>query len=152
MKLAGDITDQDKDDFLELVYDGHNRKTAAEQLGFTGSMFRKLSNPVSEHYDPVFAQHYDRAIESEQHAKGELEMIRDFQWTQMQKGDSQMIQKMSLVKDPVWAPLRHQNLNLNVNMLARLVPELPTEQIEQARDALMEKKGLKPPAQLEAVK
>ena len=140
MKYAGDITAEDKVDFLEAIYDGYNRKQAAEMLDSKGTQFRKLCNPVSVHYDAAFAAAYETAISSETHAEGRLEMIRDLQWKQMQKGDSTMIQKMSLIYDPAWAPLRHQNLNVNVQMLASIFPELTRDQLEQRREALLERK------------
>ncbi len=140
MKFAGDITAEDKADFLDLIYDGFNRKEAAEQLDSKGTQFRRLCRPGAEHYDPAFAAAYETAINSQEHIDGELDLIRGLQWKQMEKGDSVMIQKMSLIKDPAWAPLRHQNLNVNVQMLASIFPELTRDQLEQRREALLERK------------
>ncbi len=143
MKYAGDLTAEDKVDFLEAIYDGYNRKQAAEQLDSRGTQFRKLCNPVSVHYDAAFAKAYETAINSQEHIDGELELIRDLQWKQMEKGDSTMIQKMSLIKDPAWAPLRHQNLNVNVQMMASLLPGLSRDQLDEARAKSLERKQAK---------
>jgi hypothetical protein len=143
MKHAGDLTAEDKADFLELIYDGYNRAQAAEQLDTTGTQFRKLCNPVAENYDSRFAQAYEAAINSDQHKQGELELLRDLQWKQMEKGDSQMIQKMSLIKDPAWASLRHQNFSVNVNF-QRLVQRLPWMTTAELEAELKELEGPHP--------
>lgn len=140
MKFTADITAEDKADFLEAIYDGFNRKEAAELLDSTGTAFRRLCRPGSEHYDAAFADAYNTAIHSEEHADAFLERIRGFQQQQMEKGDSTMVQKMSLVYDPAWAPLRHQNLNVNVQMLARILPGISTAELERAYAELEPKK------------
>ncbi len=136
MKYAGDITAEDKADFLKAIYEGENRKHAAEQLDSTGTQFRKFLNPTSEHYDEAFATAYTVAVTSESHEQGRLEEIRDLQWDRARAGDTRMIEKLSLIYDPDWRELRHQNLNVNVQLAARMLPHIPTVEIERALAAL----------------
>jgi hypothetical protein len=132
VKYAGDITAEDKADFLVAIYEGQNRQQAAEQLDSTGTQFRRLCNPTSEHYDAKFADAYRLAITSESHEHGRLEEIRDLVWDRARNGDTRMIEKLAMIYDPDWATIRHQNLNLNVNLLARMMPHFSTAELERA--------------------
>ena len=132
MKYAGDITAEDKADFLQAIYEGQNRAQAAEQLDSTGTQFRRLCNPLGEHFDADFAEAYRVAILSEQHEEGRLEEIRDLVWDRARRGDTRMIEKLALIYDPDWRELRHQNLNVNVQMVARMLPHISTAELERA--------------------
>jgi hypothetical protein len=141
MKYAGDISAEDKADFLKAIYEGQNRQQAAEQLDSTGTQYRRLCNPTSEHYDPAFAEAYKLAITSETHEEGRLEEIRDLVWQRAREGDTRMIEKLALIYDPDWATLRHQNLNVNVQMVARMLPHISTAELERALAELDAEKG-----------
>ncbi len=143
MKYAGDITAEDKADFLKAIYEGQNRQQAAEQLDTTGTQFRRLCNPTSEHYDGDFADAYRVAITSESHETGRLEEIRDLVWERARSGDTRMIEKLAMIYDPDWASIRHQNLNVNVNLLARMMPHISTAELERAYAELEGEKPLK---------
>ena len=61
------ITSEEKDRFIELIEEGHDRATAAflTNAEYTGSMFKRLCNPhSSKYYDADFAERYARAVES----------------------------------------------------------------------------------------
>jgi hypothetical protein len=141
VKYAGDITAEDKADFLKAVYEGQNRQQAAEQLDSTGTQFRRLCNPTSEHYDASFADAYRVAITSESHEQGRLEEIRDLVWDKARGGDTRMIEKLAMIYDPDWASIRNQNLNVNVNLLARMMPHISTAELERAYAELEAEKG-----------
>lgn len=147
MKHAGDLTAEDKADFLTAIYEGQNRQQAAEQLDSTGTQFRRLCNPTSEHHDAAFAEAYRLAITSESHEQGRLEEVRDLVWQRARGGDTRMIEKLALIYDPDWATLRHQNLNVNVQMVARMLPHISTSELERALAELEAEKG---PALIEA--
>ena len=132
MKYADELTAKDKADFLKAIYEGQNRQQAAAQLDSTGTQFRRLCNPTSEHYDEKFADAYKLAITSEAHEQGRLEEIRDLVWERARKGDTRMIEKLAMIYDPDWATLRHQNLNVNVQMVARMLPHISTAELERA--------------------
>jgi hypothetical protein len=148
MKYAGDITAEDKADFLKAIYEGQNRQQAAEQLDSTGTQFRRLCNPTSEHYDAEFAQAYTVSITSESHEQGRLEEIRDLVWERARGGDTRMIEKLALIYDPDWRELRHQNLNVNVQMVARMLPHISTAELERALAELEAEKSGEPPLAL----
>lgn len=69
------ITDEQKQQFLELISTGKTRPTAAREVGLTGSRFRTLCNPLAPSYDPEFAQAYALALE-QSHA-GIVDELRD---------------------------------------------------------------------------
>ncbi len=136
--LARDITAEDKADYLRLIQEGANPAQAAHELGSTGTQFRRLRNPMSEWYDAEFADAFRAAITSEAHEQNRLERIRDLVWRLAEKGDSKMVEKLALIYDPDWSTLRHQNLNVNVRMLARALPYFTTEELERAWAAAAE--------------
>jgi len=129
---AKNITEEMKADFLRLVYEGCNRHQAAVQKGSTGTQFARLMNPMGIHYDPDLTAEYTKAITSEAHERNRLERIRDLVWSEAEAGNSKMIEKLALIYDPDWASLRHQNLNVNVQMVARMLPHIPTAELERA--------------------
>ena len=129
---AKNITAEMKADSLRLVYEGCNRKYAAVQVGSTGTQFARLMNPMGVHYDPDLTAEYTKAITSEAHERNRLERIRDLVWQEAEAGNSKMIEKLALIYDPDWASLRHQNLNVNVQMVARMLPHIPTAELERA--------------------
>jgi hypothetical protein len=141
MRYADELTAEDKADFLKAIYEGQNRQQAAEQLDSTGTQFRRLCNPISEHYDPEFADAYKLAITSEAHEQGRLEEVRDLVWQRARAGDTRMIEKLAMIYDPDWATLRHQNLNVNVQMVARMLPHISTAELERALAELESDKG-----------
>jgi len=130
--LAKNLSDEQKADFLRLVYEGCNRHQAATQVGSTGTQFARLMNPHGVHHDPDLTAEYTKAITSEAHERNRLERIRDLVWQEAEAGNSKMIEKLALIYDPDWATLRHQNLNVNVQMVARMLPHIPTAELERA--------------------
>lgn len=57
------ITPARKQQFLEHVRQGMNRKDAAAQVGETGTKFRAMVREGCSVYDPVFAAAYAEALE-----------------------------------------------------------------------------------------
>lgn len=131
-KLARELTAEDKDEFLRLICEGMSPDVAARELGSTGTQFRRLRNPLGEHYDPAFAEAFKAAITSDAHEQGRLERIRDLIWKRAEAGDVKILEKLALIYDPDWQPLRHQNLNVNMNVLARALPFISTAELERA--------------------
>jgi hypothetical protein len=135
-KFAWEITQDDKDEFLRLLYEGRPRHLAARDIGTTATRIKRLCNPLAEHYDEAFAKAYILALNSDEHEGGRLEHLRDLQWQKAEAGDSKMIEKLSLVYDPAWRDLRHQNLRLDVNLAARLLPNVPLDVLERALEMM----------------
>lgn len=132
MKVAPELSELDKSDYLTLIYEGSNPAQAAAALDSTGTQFRHLRSETSHYYDPEFAAAYRTAITSEAHEQHRLERIRDLVWRYAEAGDTRMIEKLALIYDPDWATLRHQNLNVNVQMVARMLPHISTVELERA--------------------
>ena len=141
MKYAGELTAEDKADFIQAIYEGQNRQQAAEQLGSSGTQFRRLCNPSSVHHDAAFAEAYTQAITSDTHEQGRLEEIRDLVWKRARDGDTRMIEKLALIYDPDWSTLRHQNFNVNVQMVARMLPHISTAELERALAEIEQEKA-----------
>ena len=74
---AYELTQDMKDEFIDLIRQGERRDTAAHTIGSTGSQFRKLSSPDSPHYDPVFTKRYKQALDSDEHRTNFLDQLRD---------------------------------------------------------------------------
>lgn len=142
IKLARDIDAEDKADYLRLILEGLNPAQAAHELGSTGTQFRRIRNEQSEWFDSEFAEAYRQAITSEAHERSRLERIRDLVWRQAEKGDARMIEKLALIYDPDWATLRHQNLNVNVQMVARMLPYISTAELERALVEIEQEKNV----------
>lgn len=141
MKYAWELTPDDKVSFLELIYEGADPAKAARELDTTGTQFRRLRNPISEHYDKDFEAAFRAAVTSEQHEQRRLERIRELVWDRAEKGDARMIEKLALIYDPDWQTLRHANLNVNVQMVARMLPHISTAVLERALAELDQEKN-----------
>lgn len=147
---ASDITQEMKDDYVRLILEGLNPAQAAEALGSTGTQFRRLRNPNGAHYDEAHATAFKTAITSEAHETARLERIRDLVWQKAESGDSKMIEKLALIYDPDWRELRHQNLNVNVSMVARMLPHISTAELERALAEIEQEKAGEAPRELPA--
>lgn len=134
MRFAFELTDEDKQQFLENIYAGMDFARAAADLDSTATQFRKLRSPKSQYYDPVFAGECEIAIRSEEHEQAELEWLRGLQRTRAEEGSDRMIEKLSYAKDPEWEVLRHQNLNVNVKaeVAHKILPYVPRDVLERA--------------------
>lgn len=144
MLLAYELTPENKAEYIRLIFEGHRPNTAAKEIGSTGTQFRRLRNPTSEHYDAAFAKAYKDAITSEEHRSNHLDRIRDMVWTAAENGNARLLEKLSLVYDPDWEPLKHSNLRLDVNLVARLLPYFSTDELDKAIEAA-EREQVDPP-------
>ncbi len=140
MILAADITDEMKDDYIELILNGYKPDVAASQLGSTGHQFRKHRREASQWYDPEFAQRFADAIVSDEHATAFLERIRGkIAHLALEEGNVRLLEKLSMVYDPAWESLRNPNFNVNVNvLLEQAAPGLTRAELERLREALLE--------------
>lgn len=140
MILSKDITAEMKDDFIGLILDGLKPDQAAEQLGSTGTQFRRHRSPGSVFYDEAFAQRYADAIISDEHSTAFLERLRSkVAKLALDEGNVRLLEKLSLIYDPAWAGLRNPNLNVNVNvLLQQAAPSLSRPELERLREALLE--------------
>lgn len=133
-RKASELTAEDKRTFLALIYEGKKPEDAARIAGSTATQFRRLRNPQGDHFDAAFTADYERALASDEHRQGFLEELRAAIWGEAQKGNARLLEKLAFIYDPDWEPLRSTNfnMNLNVQMVARVLPYLPQEALEEA--------------------
>lgn len=140
MILAADIDAQLKDDYIDMIVNGYKPDVAAKQLGSTGTQFRKCRSEKSVHYDEDFAQRFADAIISDEHSTAFLERVRGkVAELALEEGNVRLLEKLSMIYDPAWEPLRNPNLQVNVNvLLEQAAPSLTRPELERLREALLE--------------
>lgn len=83
-------TPEEKERFLEYIRDGDDRATAAWRINpdYTGTLFRKMTNPhSSKYYDPVFATAYEEAVEE----RGPVDRDRPQIWSEGKRTTSREV-------------------------------------------------------------
>lgn len=137
---VSEITEIDKDEYLDHLRDGLDAASAASLCGFTGTQFRKLRRQHSQWYDPDFAAACDEAERSEDRQRTQRERLEAAFWLQVEKGNWNAIFKGLVLMHPEWEPLRHSNLRVSgqIEHVARLIQELPhltDEQLQRLADS-----------------
>jgi hypothetical protein len=129
---AGDISETDKFEFLQMIRQGMNPQEASRALGHKPRHFRSLRSPQSRYFDEEFKNDFEEANNSFEHADAELERLRAEVWRRAMLDSDRLIEKLSLIKDPEWEVLRQKDVNVNVQVLVqRVFKDLPTEQLRQ---------------------
>lgn len=131
---AGDISEAEKVEFLQLITQGLDRSEAARRLGYVGRNFRALCSPQSPFYDEEFAREYGEAIGSLEHAQHRLERLRSEAYRRALTDSDRLLEKMLMVYDPDWEALRTQRQDINVNINAFVqqhFKQLPTDRLQQ---------------------
>jgi len=139
-----ELGDEHKRLFLELIREGYDPAVAAHEAGSSATRFRRLRHPGGAHYDPDFAQAYEEAMRSPDRERNRLELVRELVWEAARAGNTRIIEKLALIYDPDWEPLRHANLRVDVRILARMLPGLSDEELERAIRAQEEQQALEP--------
>jgi len=137
-----DLSDEElKARFLELIHAGYIPPEAAEQLGKTGSWFRKFRSPKSHFYDAEFAERYEAIQEEHKEAlRGRLEKAGI---EEALRGNARLIEKWLMVlNSPGWEQFRPQNFQgeINIERLQMILPDIPTEVLQQMREAIVQKR------------
>ncbi len=140
MILAAEISEELKADYLEMILNGYKPDVAATRLGSTGTQFRKCRSENSIYFDADFAARYADAIISDEHSTAFLERIRGkVAELALEDGNVRLLEKLSMIYDPAWEPLRNPNLQVNVNvLLEQAAPSLTRPELERLREALTE--------------
>ena len=128
------ITEEQKLDFLELTRAGYLRPEAARIVGSTGSRFRALCNPEGQNYDERFARIYNSIHESGEHEANRLDRLREAAFTRAILESDRLLEKLMLIYDPHWEPLRTQRVDINANIesfVQQHFGKLNAEQIRQ---------------------
>jgi hypothetical protein len=129
--------------FLDLVEEGEMPDRAAERLGKTGSWFRRRRSAKSVHYDPEFAAAYDEIMRPDgAHREALVSTARSALVEAAKGGNVRAIEKILMAYDSDFTFLRPAQFggDLNVENLMIVMKDLPTEVLQQARDALLAKK------------
>lgn len=135
-----DLTEDElKERFLDLVQSGYIPPEAAEQLGKTGSWFRKFRSPKSHVYDAEFAERYEAIQDEHKEAlRGRLEKAGI---EEALRGNARLIEKWLMVlNSPGWEQFRPQNFQgeINIERLQLLLPDIPTEMLQQMREVIVQ--------------
>lgn len=96
-------TEQQRNDFLALIADGVKRDKAAEQVGSTGTRFRRL-----EKADPLFKAAYDDAVAEQEDAlddKIDAE-YHDRAFDRKDPKSAMLLGRLAEARLPVFASLR----------------------------------------------
>lgn len=135
--VAADITEAEKAQFLQLVRQGHNRQEAANVLGYRARPWRAVCSPTSPHYDEDFAVAYAEAVGSPEAKHYFLERLREETQRRALIDSDRLLEKMMLVHDPDWVPLRQKDVNVNIHAyIQQHFKDLPTHLLEQLLAAL----------------
>lgn len=132
MKLSEDLTAEDKDTFVELLYQGADPSVAAHEIGSTGVQFKHCYSPRSQYYDEDFALRVAQAKASTERVEGRIDKLDGYIWAAAENREKWAIEKLLLIYHPDFEPLRHQNLRISgsVEYTARLLfPALTREEI-----------------------
>lgn len=149
MKLAEDITLDEKDEYLDLIAEGDDPKTAANKLGYHGSAFRSHRRPNSIHFDRDFADRFATIYNSEERKQGQIERVRSMVWAEAEEGNWRAIEKLAYAHLPEFEKLRHSNLRVTGEVYHQWRAILPHLSDEELQARIEEAQG-KPVALLEA--
>jgi hypothetical protein len=136
-RTAGDITEQEKVEFLQLSRLGYNRQEIAEHLGYRARPWRAICSPASIHYDEDFANSYAEAKGSPEARLNFLERLRTETTRRAMMDSDRLLEKLMLVHDPDWQVLREKNLSVNIHaILEQRFKDLPTDLLKQLYEAM----------------
>lgn len=131
-RSAGDISQAERTEFLQLIRQGLNRQEAAFAIECKPRLFRALCSPQSPFYDEEFARAYGEAIGSLEHEQHRLERLRAEAQRRALVDSDRLLEKLLMVYDPDWAVLRQKEVNVSIDVVVqRVFKNLPTDKLEQ---------------------
>lgn len=134
---ASDITEAEKVEFVQLVRQGLNRQEAAKALGYRARPWRAITMPSSPFYDEDFANEYADAIGSPGAKLFFVERLREETTRRALNDSDRLLEKLMLVHDPEWVPLRQKDVNVNIHAyIQQHFKGLPTDLLEELLAAL----------------
>lgn len=141
-RTAAEITEAEKVEFLHLVRQGLNRQEAASVLGYKARPWRAITSPESRFYDEEFANAYADAKGSPEAKLNFIERLREETTRRALLDSDRLLEKLMLVHDPDWIPLRQKDVNVNIHaVIQQHFKDLPTELLEQLLAALDQAAG-----------
>jgi hypothetical protein len=134
---AADITEAEKVEFLQLSRQGYNRQEAASALGYKARPWRAITSPSSPFYDEEFANAYADVKGSPEAKLNFIERLREETTRRAMLDSDRLLEKLMLVHDPDWVPLRQKDVNVNIHaVIQQHFKDLPTHLLEQLLEAL----------------
>lgn len=134
---TADITEAEKVEFIQLIRQGFNRQEAANALGYYARPWRALTSPESRYYDEAFADAYADAKGSPEAKLHYLERLREETDRRALLDSDRLLEKLMLIHDPDWVPLRQKDVNVNIHAyIQQHFKDLPTDLLKQLLDAL----------------
>lgn len=139
---AADITEAEKVEFLQLTRQGFNRQEAAFALGYMARPWRAITSPASPFYDEEFANAYAEAKGSPEAQLNFVERLREETTRRALLDSDRLLEKLMLVHDPEWVPLRQKDVNVNIHAyIQQHFKDLPTDLLKQLLEALDKSSG-----------
>ena len=102
---SGPISEEQKEEFLNLIKEGWLRPRAAREVGTTGTKFRGLAKR-----DPEFRQAYDEAVEIGEPSWHEN--LREEYRRRAFLNSDKLLHNLALITLPEFAPLQSTNLRI----------------------------------------
>jgi hypothetical protein len=132
-RTAADISEAEKVEFLQRIYQGLNRQEAAHSMGFSSPRpWRALCSPQSPFYDGDFHNAYERANGSLEFEQNRLERLRAEGQRRALTDSDRLLEKFLMVYDPDWRVLREKDVNVSVDVIVqRVFKTLSTDKLEQ---------------------
>lgn len=135
--VASDITEAEKAQFLQLTRQGYDRQEAAKILGYKARPWRAVCSTSSPFYDEDFAVAYADAVGSPEAKHYFLERLREETQRRALNDSDRLLEKLMLVHDPDWVPLRQKDVNVNIHAyIQQHFKDLPTDLLERLLEAL----------------
>lgn len=135
--------EEKKERFLELLADGKSIVEASRELEETGRFFRKFRSDKSAYYDPAFTERFDEIMgPGGEHQTALAERARAALAKAADEGNVRAIEKILMAYDPDFQFLRPANFQgeVNIENFVQLMPGIPTEMLQQLKQALLESK------------
>lgn len=124
--------------FLEFLEEGLLPVEAQRRVNRTGRWIKSRRNPKATTYDAEFHRRYEEVMASE-HQLALQGRLRELLIKEAEKGNVRAIEKLLMAYDPDFSFLRPQGFqgDINIERLQVLMPQMPTELLEQMRESIL---------------
>ncbi len=128
------LTPEQKEQYVEALYNGFDPAEAAQQIGTTGTNVRRFRSPNSIHYDPEFGEKVKAALGSDDHRSAQLERVRAEFYKRALAGSDRLMERLLMMIDPEYR-LHNGTQRLTVEadiraIATRVLPDVPNDMLE----------------------
>ena len=111
------ISQEQKEQFLDLVASGYTRPEAADALGCSARQFRAICNPLSDHHDENFARIYKHITDKNgEHERALAERLQDEAVNRGLRSSDRLLEKLLAIYHPAWEIHRPQALRMDIKV------------------------------------